>query len=253
MKKANKSKKRSVILILFALALIAGTALFLLKPDRQPAAPEVTETEVPEVTVEEVDPAYITETCYDGSQEVNPILYSIPFDTGMGTYIQNKDLVNKISEDELLLLQEKASECAKLLFGTDSNTILADYENTETDLIRLFCQETAWLDEANEDTSVELYVADYLKALADNHYQAASKYETDKSLVWFNNCYYVRGLLQLDIKDCKDGSALSGYFPVEPAAGKSYQIVIDMGFSQDVINGIQEYTLTELDCKIITE
>lgn len=162
-------------------------------------------------------------------------------------YINNKELVQKINSKEIDLLQEKADGCIKMMFGTNSNTILSDYDNTERSMLNLFKEGTTWHDEADNDKSIDIYVADYLKALADNRYQADYQYQTDKSLIWFNNCYYVRGLVQLKVQECKDGSSLLDYYPITLQKGKTYRFIVDLGFSTSVVNETKEYTLTEIN------
>ena len=114
-------------------------------------------------------------------------------------------------------------------------------------MLNLFKEGTTWHDEADNDKSIDIYVADYLKALADNRYQADYQYQTDKSLIWFNNCYYVRGLVQLKVQECKDGSSLLDYYPITLEKGKTYRFIVDLGFSISVVNETKEYTLTEIN------
>lgn len=249
--KNNKGKKWSIIMIIILLIIIviAGIMIFMMnyhshKPEI-PKANEIIDESEPEQT--EDLPEYITETCYDGSKEVDPVLYSFPFDKENYDYINNKDLVQKINSKEIELLQEKADECIKMMFGTNSNTILSDYDNTERSMRNLFKEGTTWHDEADNDKSIDIYVADYLKALADNKYQADYKYQTDKSLIWFNNCYYVRGLVLLKVQECKDGSSLLDYYPITLKKGKTYRFIVDLGFSISVVNETKEYTLTEIN------
>lgn len=238
-----------MIIILLIIIVIAGIMIFMMnyhshKPEI-PKANEIIDESEPEQT--EDLPEYITETCYDGSKEVDPVLYSFPFDKENYDYINNKDLVQKINSKEIELLQEKADECIKMMFGTNSNTILSDYDNTERSMLNLFKEGTTWHDETDNDKSIDIYVADYLKALADNKYQADYQYQTDKSLIWFNNCYYVRGLVQLKVQECKDGSSLIDYYPITLEKGKTYRFIVDLGYSISVVNETKEYTLTEIN------
>ena len=249
--KNNRGKKWSIIMIIILLIIIviAGIMIFMMnyhshKPEI-PKANEIIDESEPEQT--EDLPEYITETCYDGSKEVDPVLYSFPFDKENYDYINNKDLVQKINSKEIELLQEKADECIKMMFGTNSNTILSDYDNTERSMLNLFKEGTTWHDETDNDKSIDIYVADYLKALADNKYQADYQYQTDKSLIWFNNCYYVRGLVQLKVQECKDGSSLIDYYPITLEKGKTYRFIVDLGYSISVVNETKEYTLTEIN------
>lgn len=249
--KKNKGKKWNiiVIIILLIIIVIVGIMIFMLNyHSNKQENPKVSETiERPETEQTEDLPEYITESCYDGSKEVDPVLYSFPFDKGIYEYINNKELVQKINSKEIDLLQEKADGCIKMMFGTNSNTILSDYDNTERSMLNLFKEGTTWHDEADNDKSIDIYVADYLKALADNRYQADYQYQTDKSLIWFNNCYYVRGLVQLKVQECKDGRSLIDYYPITLEKGKTYRFIVDLGFSISVVNETKEYTLTEIN------
>lgn len=53
--------------------------------------------------------------------------------------------------------------------------------------------------------------------------------------------------MQLDVKDCNDGSKLLNYFPEVFETGKSYDIIVDIGFTSEIVDDYKEYVIVTID------
>lgn len=237
-----------LIILLCIVALVAGIFLFkYLQSKTGDNIQDSVSIVEPEIVVENVDPTYILETCYDGDKEVDPRLYHYPFSKDGSYYKENKDLVTTLSDSEINRLTSKADECIQLMYGTSSSSVQSNYESLEKQMLDLFMVDYIYYDENDNETTHDTYVADYLKAISDTKYQTEVNSITDKSLVWHDGCYYVRELVQLDVKDCNDGSKLLNYFPETFESGKSYDIIVDIGFTSEIVNDYKEYVIVAID------
>ena len=52
---------------------------------------------------------YILETCYDGTKELDPVLFQFPFQK-RESYVNNKTLITQLSEEKIEHLQNRATE-----------------------------------------------------------------------------------------------------------------------------------------------
>ena len=65
---------------------------------------------------------------------------------------------------------------------------------------------------------------------------------TDKSLIWQDNTYYVRGYLSIRTQKIEDSGDLLRFFPFEINKGQKIKAVIDIG----LIPGTDNYQMTDI-------
>lgn len=244
-----KKKKRisitwlDIIKILF-IAGCVGTSIYLYVVHLPPAEP-VTETRsapavIPKATPT-VEPTYIVETCYDGSQELDPILYHYPFQK-TDFYVSNKEFVKQVDDDTIQKLQDDAVAFVSNYFQIDVDKFYRDYDNAFKEYQKLFVAGSSYYDINGNLFSTDIYANDLVAAMFNSRWKSEVDFITDKSLVWQDNAYYVRGYLSIRTQKIEDGEDLSRFFPFKINEGQYIKAVIDIG----LIPGPNNYQMTDI-------
>lgn len=202
-----------------------------------------------EVQVQEKDkisyePKYITETSFDGTEEVPDILFTIPFKK-TDSYKSNKDVVNEIEEFRLNNIRKRAEEIIDAYYNVDSISIINNYQTHKEKLMNTVSSKCFYYMENDVEKTPEEYVSDYLRIATENNVSMTSEFKTYKCMIWEDEAYYVRGLLTVDIHNTDEKSCFSDYNPYELNEGNKYTFVCDIG----LISG--ENDLSASDMRII--
>ncbi len=251
MKIINPKKKKRISItwldllkILFILGCV-GTSIYLYVVHLSPAEP-VTETgSAPAATptiMPTVEATYITETSYDGSQELDPILYHYPFQK-TDLYVNNKELVKQVDENTIQKLQDDAVTFVSSYFQIDADEFYRDYDNAFKEYQKLFVAGSSYYDLKGNLFSTDVYTSDLVVAMCNSHWKSQVDFITDKSLVWQDNAYYVRGYLSIRTQKIEDGWDLSRFFPFKINEGQYIKAVIDIG----LIPGIDNFQMTDIN------
>ena len=251
MKIINPQKKKRIsftwldlIKILFILGCV-GTSIYLYVMYLPPEEP-VTETgSVPAATpaaMPTVEATYITETCYDGSQELDPILYHYPFQK-TDFYVSNKKLVKQVDDDTIQKLQDDAVAFVSNYFQINADEFYRDYDNAFKEYQKLFVAGSSYYDIEGNLFNTDIYTNDLVASMFNSRWQSEVDFITDKSLVWQDNAYYVRGYLSIRTQKIEDGEGLSRFFPFEINKGQKIKAVIDIG----LIPGIDNFQMTDIN------
>ncbi len=230
--KYKKNKKKWIPVLIPVIILLVGflgvATFWINSVDDKAEDPALTE-ESPNTDKNIYEPTYITETCYDGSAEVPPVLYAIPFQK-TDLYINNKELTNYIEMDDMKAMQERMTQMVTDLMGSDGRKAARDASGFQKKFESYLVSDSEYLDEnGTRDTAASL-VAKYIKALADAEYNADVTFETDKSLIFSDGSYYMRGLVTLTVYRLSGDADLSSFIPVEIKQGETTQFVIDIPF-----------------------
>lgn len=250
MKIINRQKKKRIsitwldlIKILFILGCV-GISIYLYVVHLPPAEP-VTETgSAPAATptiMPTVEATYITETCYDGSQELDPILFHYPFQK-TDFYISNKKLVKQVDDDTIQKLQDDAVAFVSSYFRINADEFYRDYDNAFKKYQKLFIDGSSYYDLKGNLFSTDIYTNDLVATMCNSRWQSEVDFITDKSLVWQDNAYYVRGYLSIRTQKIEDSGDLSRFFPFEINKGQYIKAVIDIGLIPDTDN----YQMTDI-------
>lgn len=250
MKIINPQKKKrisftwlDIIKILFIVVCV-GISIYLYVV-HLPSAEPVTETgSAPAVTpaaTPTVEPTYIVETCYDGSQELDPILYHYPFQK-TDFYVSNKELVKQVDENTIQKLQDDAVAFVSNYFQINADEFYRDYDNAFKKYQKLFVAGSSYYDLKGNLLSTDIYTSDLVVAMCNSHWKSQVDFITDKSLVWKDNAYYVRGYLSIRTQKIEDGGDLLRFFPFEINKGQKIKAVIDIG----LIPGIDNFQMTDI-------
>ena len=251
MKIINQQKKKRIsitwldlIKILFILGCV-GISIYLYVVHLSPAEP-VTETgSAPAVTpaaMPTLEPTYITETCYDGSQELDPILFHYPFQK-TDFYISNKKLVKQVDDDTIQQLQDDAVAFVSNYFQINADEFYRDYDNAFKKYQKLFIDGSSYYDLKGNLFSTDIYTNDLVAAMCNSRWKSEVDFITDKSLVWQDNAYYVRGYLSIRTQKIEDSGDLLRFFPFEINKGQKIKAVIDIG----LIPGIDNFQMTDIN------
>lgn len=181
-------------------------------------------------TPKEESPSYITDTCFDGSAEVDPVLYSIPFQKS-DNYVRNKDLMNYLDRESVESMEGQIAAMVKELFGT-SGTVLVKQYDEYAEHFQAFFSEDVYIDETDRDIPIEQLLAEYMKDISDAGWEADVTFDTDKSLLFSDLCYYLRGLVTVTVYGYTGETDLSYLLPIKDLErGKTYQFIMDVGFT----------------------
>ncbi len=250
MKIINRQKKKrisftwlDIIKILFVVVCV-GISIYLYVVRLPPTEP-VTETgSAPAVTpaaMPTLEPTYITETCYDGTQELDPILYHFPFQK-TDLYVNNKKLVKQVDDDTIQKLQDDAAAFVSNYFQIDADKFYRDYDNAFKEYQKLFVAGSSYYDIKGNLFNTDIYTNDLVAAMCNSRWKSEVDFITDKSLVWQDNAYYVRGYLSIRTQKIEDSGDLSRFFPFEINKGQYIKAVIDIGLIPDTDN----YQMTDI-------
>lgn len=251
MKIINPQKKKrisitwfDIIKILFVLGCV-GTSIYLYVVHLPPTEPVTEIGSTPAVTpaaTPTVEPTYITETCYDGSQELDPILYHYPFQK-TDFYVSNKKLVKQVDDDTIQKLQDDAVAFVSNYFRINADEFYRDYDNAIKEYQKLFVAGSSYYDINGNLLSTDIYTNDLVAATCNSRWQSEVDFITDKSLIWQDNTYYVRGYLSIRTQKIEDSGDLLRFFPFEINKGQKIKAVIDIG----LIPGTDNYQMTDIN------
>lgn len=249
MKKTFKENAKRNILILSIIILISAMIIGIYLINSLPVSEKADigkSDELPVIRQEEKEQTYITETSYDGSQELNPVLFSFPFQK-TGDYIKNKELVKIISEEKIEGIQNRASDFVLEFYNVNGKTLTKDYKAVEEKAASYMLQDSFYIDEVENIKSADTYLSDYLKLLSDAGFQAEVTFQTDKSLVFEDLQYYVRGLLTMTVFEYNSEYSMSEYIPIQLQKGKTYVAVVDIGLVPETSRLSNTYKISKID------
>lgn len=244
MKKENV--KKIAVTSFLAVGLAASLCYFWLGRDAPPPDETAVTTLPSRDAPETVETDYILETCFDGSKELNPLLFHFPFQKG-NEYVMNKELVQKVDESRICDLTDRATEAVCTMFGISASDAVAENEKYEELLKDYLSDDCGFYDENGKEYSADDYISDFLLLLSQSGIQMDIEYTTDKSLVFEDDAYYVRGLLNMTVYDMDSDVDVTGIFPVQLEKGKSYVAVLDTGLVPDISRRVETYKICDLD------
>lgn len=142
-----------------------------------------------------------------------------------GDYVNNKNTLQMIDDDLVKDIEKTASDYAENVFNIDYRKIQKDsssYTKKLTDMYMnvIFTADDPDYDPETDDGAVIMTPDMLMEKLTDwiikNEVISGAEFKTDRSLIWQDNgSFYVRGILTLKPKSCKDESGTSYYFPID--------------------------------------
>lgn len=139
---------------------------------------------------------YLSETTYDGTNKMDMRVFDYSFDNNIGTYKSNSNLYSTYP-DAFSVFYPKAKTSADTFFnsilGTGYRTISENRKDYEQALLSVTTEDYIHGVPTNKlAEDISCYVE-------DNKYQGTASFVSDPSLIWFNDCGYLRGILTLDV------------------------------------------------------
>lgn len=127
-------------------------------------------------------------------------------------------------------LPDRMETMVKNLLGSDGKQIGRDAEGFQKKFESYLVNDSIYASDDGADYTTSALVAKYLKALSDSGYNADVEFATDKSLIFSDGSYYMRGLITLTVYNYDNQTDLSCLMPVEIKKGESIQFVSDIAF-----------------------
>lgn len=240
LKKKRPNGNRAKLLLMLAGIIIAiGLFIFciiylLTNYQRREFNFSPSSQEEPVVEISIPEGSYVIETCYDGSKELDPLVFSYPFEKAGGVYIKNKELIEILGETKVEQLQQRVTDFVTEYFQIDSRTLISEYQEKENKLKSFYPTQVNFVNENEKENSISTYASDYLKAVADAELQTEISFVTDKSLVFQNFMgYYVRGVLEIKVFNCNKEVDLSDYYSWEIREGNTYKVIVDIALFEE--------------------
>lgn len=206
----NNEKKKMLIMaiavfIICGIIFGAGT-YFLFRSDKKTEEAGTTKTSQ-EIINEVLQTPYISETCYDGSNAIDPSLYEKPFAMG-NNYHSNRTLYNDMGEEFLTDKEILAKEYVTLLYNINYNHLIKD-PNTFIDTFNTYYNSNVLFTTAEADVTTGYYAEEIIDTYVQNKAQIEADFITDKSLVFYNNgVIYVRGYIKYTVYAYEDIESL---------------------------------------------
>ena len=173
------------------------------------------------------DTSYILETNYRGADM--PIeLYDVPFQKS-DYYITNKefeDVLNKKMHNVQSYI-DSATDFTGLIFGNNYNTILEDQDTFLEALEGYLGEDSYVLDSDTED-----FINQLLEAYVDNKLEVTADFKTDDSLVYNDILYYVRGVVEITVRN-GNASDYESLTEIMTKKNETVKYMVEYGFEPD--------------------
>lgn len=194
--------KKIIIITSFIISLIfiiTGICLVVLKADNELTILNKLAHRISPSTGNDMETSYLNETCYDGTVPIYKEVFQIPFKKSEDSYIMNKTLYAQ-QEEKVSLLQEKATTFIETMLGTGYREISKDSYTYQDTMLSFFDTNinSAFVLDDGDVTTPEIFFDDFENYIKDHEIQADVKFQTDKSLVYADGYYYVRGVLSIE-------------------------------------------------------
>lgn len=192
---------------------------------------------------------YISETAFDGSEEVDERLFTYPYPSESEGYISNKKLYEQLGSNKMELMSSRADEIGSRLYSFDYRTVRTDYDTSFKNLSSLF-REVAYEDGTDQNVVLSEMIEDF----SDAQLQMTSDYKTSKFMVYQNGMStYVRGILTVYVWNCSDIDKASKYFPSKLKIGEDNVFVYEI----EILNSMDSLMAKDMqifdyyDCRFL--
>lgn len=228
---SRRKRKRAMILTAVGICLLiivcsAGAILLLdrMHQREDDAAMEM----LPEINgYDTTETTYINETSYNGSQAVDKVMFTIPFQKTQD-YVPNKELVKREPVQEI---ERVAKDFMTTTFGTGYHA-LTDNLTAYQDKVSEFFEEGATLTLDHGETADPEQLASGLASYyTDNHIQADVSFTTADCLVYQDIYHYVRGRLDVSCYQ-NDNSGESAFIPEGMDLSKDGSYVVEVALKK---------------------
>ena len=172
---------------------------------------------------------YMSETTYDGTNQIDLRVFDYPFDNGTGEYLSNLDLYASYPR-AFRSVYQKAKLSADTFFtsllGTGFRTLKDDEKGYEETFLKSLTNDSI------HGVETYAYMDDLKSFILENDYQGSAKFISDPSLVWYNDYGYMRGILSLEVYQVAEGADERVYADgLEVKDGRKY--IVDLTLVAD--------------------
>lgn len=196
----RRKKKKLLIGSMIAGAVIIAAACVVLvfnnKTIKRYIDINIYKREYTDSAKEEREHPYMSETTYDGTNDIDLAVFDYPFDTGVGEYISNNTLYatypNAV-ESVYSKVKLSADTFFNSILGTGYRTLSENEDSFDETLLSVMTNDSIHGIASNS------YLEDIKSFITDNDYQGTVTFTSDKALLWYNDYGYLRGILTLDV------------------------------------------------------
>lgn len=249
-KKRNKPLIITAVVIAGITAMTAGCVVATKFGADIPLVSSFIEDKTSTADSDEKD-TYIAETCYDGSNPVYKQLFQIPFQK-TDYYISNKTLYAEHPE-RVEQLKNEATEFIETMLGSGYREVTTEgysYKSAMLDYIDLDVNDSMILDDGTL-TTPEKYFEDFESFIKEHEIQADVTFSSDKSLVYEDSYYYVRGILTIEpyaFSGNEDTNLLPEGISLKEGGNYIFEVTLkNMSPASEVFYVSQFYKLTDLE------
>lgn len=139
---------------------------------------------------------YLEETTYDGSQPVDPVLFTVPFKKS-DMYVSNRKLLPVIGNDTVKAAEDAAEGFVSIYLGTGYHKLSENEEAVKGELASILPDSGIILDDGTW-LSTDSFTDRWADYIAGQHLSSDLKFDTADCLVYEDGYIFVRGELTSD-------------------------------------------------------
>lgn len=250
LRKKNRLNKKVVIALASAGVLAVGSITgYYLYTHRDNNITMEERTERSENVNNTGKPNYISETAFDGSEEIDERLFEYAFPTDSEGYVSNKDLYEQLGDYKMGLISDRANEIGTNFYSFDYRKVRTDYDTYFNNISSMF-RDVVYDDDADQNVVLSEIIADF----SDAELQMTADFKTSKFMIYQNGMStYVRGILTVYVWSCKDIDKVSTYFPMQLKVGEDNTFVYEI----ELLNSMDSHLAKDMqifdyyDCKFL--
>jgi len=181
-KKKKPSVNKKVVAITLAAVLTAGGSLsYYLYNHRTVNETKNQTTDNAKPKSKNNNSNYITETAFDGSEEVDKRLFEYAYPSESEGYTNNKKLYAELGDYKMGIISDRANEIGTELFSFDYRKVRTDYDTYFKNLSSMF-RDVLYDDDTDQNVVLSEMISDFSGA----ELQMTANYKTSKFMIYRN-------------------------------------------------------------------
>ena len=199
--------------VIFMAAGIYGTARHIANEKKKRAALDQRLASASDIlsSYDTLNASYINDTSYDGSEPIDPFIFSLPFKK-TDAYIPNKSYIKTVPASHIMNCRDFTVAFYETLLGTGYRAISEDPKAFKDTVTGYFPADVRIKAETGELLTPEEFADNVSEWILKEEYQADVRFETADCLVYRDVYIYVRGKLEITPYHCK-GSSVPVFVP----------------------------------------
>lgn len=233
--KTIMQNKKTLTIILLSMITVILIVLFLVLRPRETNTPSQKEA-INDITYHVIEKdlkntSWITETCYDGTTNMDANLYEIRFQK-TSAYVSNKEYVNLVDEEKIEELIRCYEGFVSFYLGNDYRNIVGKQNTYRQAFANNFKSGTIYVGEKEYET-LDDYCKEIEQWYVDNKIQLSAEGLTDKTLVYEDGLIYIRGKVKVKPFCQIDCEKVKELFDISLNETEPTEFIFEIGITKD--------------------